>query len=350
MQDASSSDWGFVNMKDVKNQLDAQKDAKEIIVHIHSEGGDVTEGFAIHDLLKAQGKPVTTQCEGLCASIATVIFLAGDTRIMSSNSEFFIHNPWGFAGGESGDIQQYADNLKKIEDKISDLYVTHSNMTKEEALQYMKDSKSFTAAEAYDAGFANTPSNEIKAVAKFRKNNTQMSKEAVTKEEVQGMFAKLMTSIKEAIAPKAVALVVQDANSTDVTFPDLEDDATPSVGDKATVDGSPASGEYVMPSGETYVFESGELTEIKTDGSEDEEMLALKEENENLKTQIEDLKASNLKLEQAKKDHENKLKEIQSEVVNLKKGLSSAFNYDPDLDPPKGDKEGSPKRKLFKKD
>ena len=86
-QDSSAREWGYINLKTVKDQIEAQKGFDEILIHIHSDGGDVNEGFAIYENLKSLGKPITAQIEGNCFSIATVIALAGDKRLMTSNAK-----------------------------------------------------------------------------------------------------------------------------------------------------------------------------------------------------------------------------------------------------------------------
>ena len=170
-QDNKADDYGIVNLKSIKNQLENQAGFEEIIVHIHSEGGDVTEGFAIHDFLKSQGKPITTIVEGMCASIATVPALAGDKRQMTANSTFFIHNPWGFVGGEKEEIQRYANELEEIENKLSDFYAKFSSLSKEYILNFMKVETSFTAEEAVTNGFMTEVVGTIKAVALLKKEN-----------------------------------------------------------------------------------------------------------------------------------------------------------------------------------
>ncbi|GAG61745.1 unnamed protein product [marine sediment metagenome] len=83
-QDKGSEEWGEVNIKQVTRQIQDNADAGKLIVHIHSPGGDVDEGFGIHDILVSHGRDkgieIETRIEGLCASIATVIFLAGSVR------------------------------------------------------------------------------------------------------------------------------------------------------------------------------------------------------------------------------------------------------------------------------
>jgi ATP-dependent Clp endopeptidase proteolytic subunit ClpP len=361
LQDESASSWGFVNLKDVKNQLDAQKEAKEILVHIHSEGGSVTEGFAIHDFLRAQGKPITTQIEGTCYSIATVIALAGDKRKMTSNADFMIHNPWGLAGGESKDIQQYADDLKKEELRIADFYAAKTNMTSEEALEAMKATTFMNAETALQKGFITEIDVVMKAVALLKSDNSNKSK--MTKEsekEIKGFFAKLeegFTKMFEKTGGKFQALKVTDADGKEIDFPDVED-RDPEIGDKATVDGNAASGEYLMPDGKTFVFESGALTEIKeveADTDESEEMAALKAENEALKAEKEAAATAQAKAESDlagfKAEAKTQTEALQSQFVALKSQLESE-GFKMDAGGAKGSGGGEdpkPERKPFKK-
>ena len=330
-----ASDWGYVNLKDVKNQIEAQKDAKEIKVHIHSPGGVVTEGFAIHDFIRAQGKPVTTIIEGQCASIATVIALAGDNRKMTSNSEFMIHMPWGMAAGESEDIQKYADLLKKDEDKIAGFYAQKTKLDKESILDMMKKETFMSAEQALDHGFITDIATVMKAVALLKPNSktTEMSKDAFTKKDADSFLSKLDEKIKNLLGSKPQAKLVQDANGTEIDFTDLAEDDTPSVGDKATVDGAAADGEYVMPSGETYVFTGGELTEIKTEEEEPEDSAEqienLNNEIKNLKTELKTARAEKETAEQELESTKNSIKDIQKEIKNLKKNVGSSFNHEP---------------------
>src|SRR6056297_93805 len=121
-QDKSAEDFGEVNLKQVVEQIKQNKDADILNVHIRSEGGDVWEGFAIHDALFNSGKEIHTIGEGIVASIATVIFLSGSKRYMSKNAEFMIHNPWTYGMGSASDLEKTAGELRDIEDKIVAFY------------------------------------------------------------------------------------------------------------------------------------------------------------------------------------------------------------------------------------
>lgn len=328
-QSADAADWGEVTLKDVKNQLESQSDAESITVHIHSPGGYVSEGFAIHDFLKSQGKPVTTIIEGMCYSIATVIALAGDTRLMTSNSDFMIHNPWGGAVGDSGEIQKYADDLKKLEQKAADFYAAKTNITSDEALALMSAETFMTPEEALAKGFITEIASVMKAVAKFNPNSKKMAKKAKSQKQAKSILAKIR-KLAGVDAPQNK--MVLDATGAEIDFPDLEDDDTPSVGDTATVDGSPADGEHVMPSGETYVFAAGELTEIQPaeeeEEDESEELQALQAENAQLKKDMKALKKSEKALKKENNTIKASLKGVEKDILSLKKSIKSEFNHD----------------------
>lgn len=336
-QSKDADDWGEVTLKGVRDQYESQKDAESITLHIHSPGGYVTEGFAIHDYIRSLGKPVTTIIEGMCYSIATVIALAGDTRMMTSNSDFMIHNPWGGTMGDSAEVQKYADELKKLEQKVADFYAAKTKITSEEALELMKAETFMTPEEAKEKGFITEIATVMKAVAMFNPNIKEMPKNKMTKKDAESALDKALATLKSIFSP-AQNKIVQDANGDEIDFPELEADDTPAVGDEATIDGSPASGERVMPSGETYVFADGKLSEIKPkedDTEEDddsEEMQALKDEIVNLKKDlkkekdtVKQLKAQNKKLNKASEDQKKALEDVQEEIEEVKKSIGSGF-------------------------
>lgn len=295
-QDDMASQYGEVNIKDINNQLTNNKEADELLVHINSMGGDVFEGYAIHDILKASGKKITTQAEGLVASIATVIYLAGDTRLITENSELMVHNPWGFAGGDSTEVQKYADNLKKEEDKLATFYATKTGGNIEDIKAMMAEETYLTATEAVEKGFATEITTQIKAVAmlNIKPNNSKMEKK-----EVQELINASLESptfwdkVKAMFKPKA--MVKQDGTGKELEFPDLQEGDEIKVGDKVNVDGKPANGDFVMPDGVTLKVENGAVTEIVPKEepappapAETEDMKALKAE---LKAKDEEMKA-----------------------------------------------------------
>jgi len=126
--------------------------AKEFEIHINSFGGDVFQGIAIYNLLKK--KNVVCIVDGVAASIASVIAMAGTTK-MYKNTMLMVHNVWTFAAGDSKEMEQTAAQLKVVNELIVQIYVDKTGMTREE-ITAMMDSNSFmTAEEALAKKFAN---------------------------------------------------------------------------------------------------------------------------------------------------------------------------------------------------
>lgn len=152
-QYAEIEEQGYSSLTSVVHSVKAQAKFDELIVHIHSRGGDVTEGFAIYDYLRSLKKPVTTVIDGLCASIATIIALAGDKRKIQPNSEFYIHNPWGNVTGNYNSVNQYAEELKKAEERILNFYYEHTNGDPDNLRELMDNQTTLSASEALGLGF-----------------------------------------------------------------------------------------------------------------------------------------------------------------------------------------------------
>lgn len=344
--------YGGVNLKYVMRAWESQKDAEKVVLHINSPGGDVDEGFAIHDYVRGLGLPVESRITGFCGSIATIIALAGDPdkRFMSSNSTFYIHNPWGGVGGDRKAVQDYADYLEKKENQIAAFYAQKTGITAEEALELMSSEVDLTAEEAKNKGFISEIAVALKAVAMFNpdKDSKKMSKNTKTAgeltDEQRSLYNSIMQGVKNLLpGSKAKNKVLQTGdNETELEFPNVEEDATPQEGDEATVDGKPADGSYVMPSGETYVFEEGVLKEIKPkeeEGDEDEpeegeseEVQNLRQENERLQNELDQAnakaqKAEDLaaKMEKEQKENARAIKGIQDQLEKFQELASGEF-------------------------
>lgn len=319
-QDEDAPKYGAVNSKDINNQLTNNKDADTLIVHINSQGGDVYEGFAIHDILRATGKTIITQAEGMVASIATVIFLAGSERRITENTELMIHNPWGFAGGTAADLQKYADQLKKEEDRIAEFYAQKTGKSVDDIKVLMNAETFMTADEAITNGFATAKADQIKAVALLKINYmTETEINEKIEEKSEGILSKIKALFKKQGVIKD--LVVKTADDQNLDFgEDVKESSEIEVGSAATVDGKAAEGEYTMPDGTVYVFAGGKVTEVKAPAEEEAaednaEAKALKAENETLKAQLTEAQGA---LETVKADLEAFKAQITSDIKGFK--------------------------------
>lgn len=129
-------------------------EAKNINVHINSYGGEVAEGLAIYNTLKNHSAHVTTICDGFACSAASVIFMAGDKRIMNEASLLMIHNAWTYASGNADDLRKEAEDLDKITEASINAYMSRVSISEEDLKKKMDDETWITAEEAVADGFA----------------------------------------------------------------------------------------------------------------------------------------------------------------------------------------------------
>lgn len=125
---------------------------KRILCRINSPGGDVFDGLAIYNWLR--GQDCTVQIDGLAASIASVIALAGKTVCIAENGFFMVHNPMGCALGDAEDMRETADALEKIGASLAGTYARETGQTPEVCQAWMDDETWFSAEEAVKAGLA----------------------------------------------------------------------------------------------------------------------------------------------------------------------------------------------------
>lgn len=138
------------------SKLIQESNAKSINVCINSYGGEVAEGLAIYNALRNHPATVTTRCDGFACSAASVVFMAGDNRIMNEASLLMIHNAWTSARGNAEELRKQADDLDTISKTVAKAYLTHINIS-EEKLQEMLDAETWiTPEEALEMKFASS--------------------------------------------------------------------------------------------------------------------------------------------------------------------------------------------------
>lgn len=112
--------------QDVKDFLDQLENVSKINVHINSGGGSVFGGIAIYNMLKRFDAKITVYVEGLAASIASVIAMAGDKIIIPSNAQMMIHKPSSCAWGNADEMRKEADILDGCQKVILNTYMQHA--------------------------------------------------------------------------------------------------------------------------------------------------------------------------------------------------------------------------------
>ena len=278
-QSEYASDWGIVSLTTIKNQLeDIPEDTDEIIVHINSPGGDVFEGFGIHDYLRGianqKNIQITTIIEGLSASIATVVSLAGDVRKMTQHSSFMIHNPVSsIAWGDADDFESQAELMRALEDKIINFYVDKTGKDRETVDKWMAEETWFDADGAFQNGFIGEIIQDVAVAAKAdlrsESANKFLTKNLIKMKKEENKAKSVLNKIKSFLAdPVESNLKLTTADGTEIEFKTEEEKYN--LGDEVLVENSRAEdGEYLMSNEETIVVKDGVIQEIKDkDGNE----------------------------------------------------------------------------------
>jgi ATP-dependent Clp protease protease subunit len=132
----------------------AKLDVDIINVHINSYGGEVAEGWAIHNELLNHKASIKTFCSGFACSSAGLIFMAGNERFMYPASALFVHNAWSFAIGNAKELHKAADDLDKLSDISCNVFRGKINISEDELQELMDAETWINPQEALNMGFA----------------------------------------------------------------------------------------------------------------------------------------------------------------------------------------------------
>ena len=251
--------WGFepgVSFTDIVQFCDSiPADDNAIDVHIHCNGGDVLEGWAIYDRLRATGKEITTTVDGVAASMATVIMMAApkERRKAYANAQILVHNPWvdpawmGMAA-TAEDLEKAAQQLKAQQDRILDLYVERCGCDREEMAALMAEDRFISVEKAVELGMIGEIIPPLSA-----KSNKQSNM------NIKDKIINFINGVFNDGDVETMPMMDMELNtaSGDILRVEREEGA-PAVGDKAEPDG-----EWLMPDNTTIVVEDGVITDIR---------------------------------------------------------------------------------------
>ena len=146
--------WDGFTYSDVVLALAGVDDGADLTVHVNSGGGIATEGAAIHALLAARTGRTEVMIEGIAASAASLIAMAGETVSMADGAVMMIHDPSGFTMGTSADHAKQIEALEALATAYARVYAAKSGKSTDEAREIMKAERWFAADEAIAEGFA----------------------------------------------------------------------------------------------------------------------------------------------------------------------------------------------------
>ena len=136
-----------------KDDLEKHGGGGPVTIRIHSPGGDVFAASAIRAMIADYPGKVTTRIDGLCASAATYVAMAGDHVVMQDSAFFMIHDPWTITIGGVEELKTTINFLKTIKDGIVETYQNKTHMDAEELARMMSNETWMTARQAQEKGF-----------------------------------------------------------------------------------------------------------------------------------------------------------------------------------------------------
>jgi ATP-dependent protease ClpP protease subunit len=155
-------EWGDVSAKAFADELQTHTGSR-VRVCINSIGGDVFAGQAIYSQLRRHRAGCDTVVDGIAASAASIVAMAGERRTMATGAMLMIHNPWTVAMGESEDMRKAADTLDRVRDNLVKIYEERTGMAPEQLQQLLADETWMTAEQALDLGFITEMTDGISA-------------------------------------------------------------------------------------------------------------------------------------------------------------------------------------------
>lgn len=157
-----------LNAETVIREIDKLGNVPQLTVRLNSYGGYVYEGLAIYNYLIGHPARVVIQVDGLAASMASVLAMAGRDIVMAESSMMMIHNPWDIALGDAEALRKQADVLDKLRAQIAGIYAARTGQTVEAIIAMMDAETWLSADDALAGGFATAISQSLRAAAMVR--------------------------------------------------------------------------------------------------------------------------------------------------------------------------------------
>ena len=154
--------WGVTSGDFIRDLKEIDDGVSDVLVHFDTIGGDLFDGIAIHNALRALGERCTGQIDGACFSAGSVAVCGAHKVRMADNAMFMIHNPWTYMAGDSNELRQMADMMDKAFEGIVASYQHRAlNIDDAELRRMINDTTWLTASEAMTHGFVDEVFGEV---------------------------------------------------------------------------------------------------------------------------------------------------------------------------------------------
>ena len=217
-----------VSATEVQAALAENKQAKKVVVHINSPGGNFYEGVTIYNLLRNLNTKVKIIIEGFAGSIASVIALAGDEVVICKGAQIYLHKPITSVYGNTEDLEEAIRYLKKVFDSAVEIYSTRTGLADEKIISLCEDETFLTSSEAVELGFAKKVIEDKKISAcfdtKLLADCQDVSKKA--KSYFSEMFSSAQNNSQTQIAESSANLKISESKETQMNEKEIRAEAT----------------------------------------------------------------------------------------------------------------------------
>lgn len=213
MFDVIGEDWWTGNGVTAKRVSAALRSIgnQDVTVKINSPGGDMFEGIAIYNLLRAHKAKVTVEVMGWAASAASIIAMAGDEIRMGLGTFMMVHNAWGVVVGNQHDMRDAADMFGEFDGAIADIYEARTGLNRKDIVKLMDAETFMGPTMAVEKGFADSVDESLGAdiannsatepVNARRRMDALLAKAGVPRSERRRMFADAIGGMRDAVPP-----------------------------------------------------------------------------------------------------------------------------------------------------
>lgn len=159
---------------------------RDVVVQVNSPGGDLFEGLAIYNLLRAHKGKVTVNVMGYAASAASIIAMAGDEIVMGLGTFMMVHNAWGLVMGNRHDLAEASKLFETFDSAMADIYEARTTSSRKDIVKLMDAESWLSPTEAMAGGFADRVDEQLQAAASAGAGNNPIK----ARRQVEAALAK----------------------------------------------------------------------------------------------------------------------------------------------------------------
>lgn len=168
-EDIGEGWFGGISAKSFSEAMRDLGKVSALDIYINSYGGSVFDGIAIYNQIKRFDGEKVVHIDGIAASIASVIAMAGDEIVIAANGTVMIHDPWGMSVGTADEMRKCADSLDLTRDTILDTYLARTKGDRKKISDWMAAESWMNADQAVERGFADKKVDEKRVAASASK-------------------------------------------------------------------------------------------------------------------------------------------------------------------------------------